>query len=154
MQEAETAEISTQQLALGQTGKTTVRRRDVACYVSKENVPCVCGPRRVCNRPVASANRQFRSVLFLGCVFGVGLDGDFYWRAGLESDLITILILQDVFNANLPIEIVSTFDRDLCFLGQVGVGRLDDLFDGSGSVVLGFSLWLDEVSVIFWTPGD
>ena len=67
--------------------------------------------------------------MLLDRVFGIGLNGDFHFRALLEGNLPTLLILQHVIDANLPVQMFGALNANLCFFWFARVWRLDDLFD-------------------------
>lgn len=68
----------------------------------------------------------------LNDVFGIRLDFDLYGRAFLQVYLVTTWALERVLDTNLTIQMVSPFDRNLCFLGFERVRRLDDFFYRAG----------------------
>ena len=53
------------------------------------------------------------------------------FSAGFESNGLSILVLQGVFNANLFVKIIRTFDRDLCLFRLLWDYRRDYLLDRS-----------------------
>src|SRR5579862_1912286 len=59
------------------------------------------------------------------------LDGDVYFGSWLESNVITIRVLQTVLDPNLFIQGIGTLDRNLRFFWLGRVRRLDYLFDDS-----------------------
>jgi hypothetical protein len=65
---------------------------------------------------------------FLRCVLRIRFDLNVYLCALFESNVLAFLILQRVFDSNLPIKFLSSFNGDLrCFL-LAWIWRLDDFF--------------------------
>ena len=60
-------------------------------------------------------------------VFLVRFDGHIDRRTLLDGYLFALFVLEGVLYANLTIEILTTFNCDLCFLRFARIDRLDDL---------------------------
>src|SRR5580698_3277080 len=66
-----------------------------------------------------------------GCLW-FRFNGDLYFGALLEAHFVAILIGQSIFDAQLSIEMIGPFHRDLGFLRCVRRRRFDDFFDDCG----------------------
>src|SRR6266436_5612982 len=65
-------------------------------------------------------------------------------RATCKSYLFALRVLQGVFDTNLPIEVLSSFNGDLCSLCRVRIDRFDDFLNGSrqgGARLVFFFRW-------------
>src|ERR1700720_1150257 len=88
-------------------------------------------------RPDGHVSLLSLTILDGGCLW-FRLNCDFNLGTLLQADLVTILVGQAIFNANLPVKMIGSFDGDLSLLGLAGRWGLDDLFDSCGQS----STWL------------
>jgi hypothetical protein len=68
----------------------------------------------------------------------VRFDGDFDVSTGFKRYLFAFFVSQSIFDANLTVKVLGSFDRNLGLLGPHNIRR-NDLFYRSGQVTAGFS---------------
>src|SRR5437870_11840373 len=79
------------------------------------------------DHPVITDRAFALSIRFLCRSVCVRFDDDIHIRSDFETSILAFLVSDNVLDANLPIQLVSFLNTDLCFLWFAWKGGLDHL---------------------------